>query len=98
MFGGQIAAVSPDDIRGSGYVVHSLEASLWCLLRHDSYAAAVLTAVNLGEDTDTTGAVTGGLAGIVYGESGIPAQWIQSLARLEEVRRLAAQMNVAQMS
>ena len=55
------------DIRSSGYVVDSLEASLWALANTDSYKDAVLTAINLGDDTDTTGAICGGLAGIVYG-------------------------------
>ncbi len=55
------------DIRSSGYVVDSLEASLWALANSDSYKDAVLTAINLGDDTDTTGAICGGLAGIVYG-------------------------------
>ena len=91
VIGGRIADAPADSIRGDGYVVHTLEASLWCLLRHDSYAATVLAAVNLGEDTDTTGAVAGGLAGIVYGETGIPAEWIQTLARLDDVRLLASQ-------
>jgi ADP-ribosyl-[dinitrogen reductase] hydrolase len=74
-----------DDIRGSGYVVHSLEASIWCLLHTSSYADAVLTAVNLGEDTDTTGAVTGGLAGLTYGWASIPADWVNVLAKRDAI-------------
>ena len=95
VFGGRIADAPADSIRGSGYVVHTLEASLWCLLRYDSYAETALAAVNLGEDTDTTGAVAGGLAGIVYGETGIPAEWTQTLARLDDVRLLAAELGNA---
>lgn len=56
-----------DEIDSSGYVVHTLEASLWCLAKYDNFRDTVLAAVNLGKDTDTTGAVAGGLAGIVYG-------------------------------
>lgn len=56
-----------DDIKSGGYVVDTLEASLWSILNSNSFEEAVLTAVNLGSDTDTTGAVAGGLAGIVYG-------------------------------
>ena len=79
-------------IASSGYVVHTLEAALWCLLRHDSYAATVLAAVNLGDDTDTTGAVAGGLAGLAYGEAGIPAEWLAVLARRADIENLAARL------
>ncbi|RTQ51479.1 ADP-ribosylglycohydrolase family protein [Hymenobacter gummosus] len=84
-----------DEISGSGYVLHTLEASLWCLLRYDSYAETVLAAVNLGEDTDTTGAVTGGLAGLYYGEQAIPPEWLQALARRADIEDLAARMAAA---
>jgi ADP-ribosyl-[dinitrogen reductase] hydrolase len=76
-------------IRGSGYVVHGLEAALWCVGRHGSYAEAVLAAVNLGEDTDTTGVVTGGLAGVMYGIEAIPKEWRDAIARRDEVMALA---------
>ena len=76
-------------IQSSGYVVHTLEASLWCLLNYDTYAATVLAAVNLGDDTDTTGAVAGGLAGLAYGEAGIPAEWLAGLARRADIEDLA---------
>jgi ADP-ribosyl-[dinitrogen reductase] hydrolase len=81
-----------DDINSSGYVVHTLEAALWCLLNHDTYAATVLAAVNLGEDTDTTAAVVGGLAGLVYGEAGIPAEWLADLARRDDIIDLAIRL------
>jgi len=77
-----------NDIRGSGYVVDALEAALWCLLTTDGYAAAVLRAVNLGEDTDTTAAIAGGLAGLAYGVSAIPADWRAELARESEIMAL----------
>ncbi len=80
------------DIRSSGYVVHTLEAALWCLLNHDTYAATVLAAVNLGEDTDTTGAVAGGLAGLAYGEATIPAEWLAGLARRADIEDLAQRL------
>lgn len=67
------------DIRSSGYVVDTLEAALWSLAQSHSFAETVLTAVNLGEDTDTIGAIAGGLAGILYGIEGIPAQWLDQL-------------------
>lgn len=68
-----------DEIKSSGFVLHTLEASVWCLLNTSSYEEAVLAAVNLGEDTDTTAAVVGGLAGIVYGYDSIPGDWIAEL-------------------
>jgi ADP-ribosyl-[dinitrogen reductase] hydrolase len=80
------------DIKSSGYVVHTLEAALWCLLNHDTYAATVLAAVNLGEDTDTTAAVVGGLAGLVYGEAGILAEWLADLARRDDIIDLAIRL------
>ena len=80
------------EISSSGYVVHTLEAALWCLLQHDSYAATVLAAVNLGDDTDTTGAVAGGLAGLAYGEVAIPAEWLATLARRADIEELAARL------
>lgn len=67
------------DIQSSGYVVHTLEAALWSLLNTSNYRDAVLKAVNLGSDTDTVAAVTGGLAGIMYGFKGIPEEWIEGL-------------------
>ena len=71
------------EIKSSGYVVDTLEAALWSLLKSDSYASAVLCAVNLGDNTDTVGAVTGALAGILYGYEGIPAQWLKKLKKRE---------------
>jgi ADP-ribosylglycohydrolase len=70
-------------IRSGGYVIDTLEAALWCFLTTDSYAECVLKAVNLGEDTDTTAAVAGGLAGLLYGVDAIPEEWLATLARRE---------------
>ncbi len=67
------------EIMSTGYVVHTLEAALWCLAHTESYEECVLAAVNLGEDTDTTAAVAGALAGIVYGYEGIPTRWLRKL-------------------
>ena len=68
-----------DAIASGGYVLHTFEAALWCLANTHSYRDCVLTAVNLGSDTDTTGAVAGALAGIVYGIDGIPQEWLDEL-------------------
>ena len=61
----------------------TFEASLWCLLNTNSYKEAVLKAINLGDDTDTTGAVTGGLAGIIYGFDEFPKEWVDELKSKE---------------
>ncbi|MBF9224367.1 ADP-ribosylglycohydrolase family protein [Hymenobacter ruricola] len=91
-----LAGTLPDQpesaISSSGYVVDTLEAALWCLLEHNTYAATVLAAVNLGDDTDTTGAVAGGLAGLTYGEAAIPAEWLGVLARRADIEDLAARL------
>ncbi|MEN9948495.1 MAG: hypothetical protein RL106_1318 [Bacteroidota bacterium] len=76
-------------IQSSGYVMHTLEASIWCLLNSHSYSEVVLKAVNLGKDTDTTAAVTGGLAGLIYGFDAIPKEWVSQLARKKDIEELA---------
>lgn len=89
---GTLPTLPEDQLSASGYVVHTLEAALWCLLRHDSYPATVLAAVNLGDDSDTTGAVAGGLAGLAYGGAAIPAEWLAVLARRADIENLAARL------
>jgi ADP-ribosyl-[dinitrogen reductase] hydrolase len=74
---------APPAIRGSGYVVKSLEAALWAFHGTADFREAVLRAVNLGDDADTTGAVCGQLAGACWGEHGIPAEWRKDLAGRE---------------
>ena len=76
---------SEKEIRGSGYVVHSLEAALWCFANTDSFEDAILRATNLGEDADTTAAVCGQLAGAYYGADGIPATWLERLVMRAEI-------------
>jgi ADP-ribosylglycohydrolase len=88
VFESDISKMPENVISGSGYVLHTLEASLWCLLTTNSYKDAVLKAVNLGEDTNTTGAVTGALAGLYYGAETIPAEWLEVLARREAIEQL----------
>ncbi|MGM9925562.1 MAG: ADP-ribosylglycohydrolase family protein [Bacillus sp. (in: firmicutes)] len=85
-----IASYPEETIKSSGYVIHTLEAAFWCLLTTSSYKKAVLKAVNLGEDTDTVGAVTGGLAGLCYGFDMIPSEWIDTIARRKDIEDLAA--------
>lgn len=76
------------EIESSGYVVHTLEASIWCLLTTTNYKEAVLKAVNLGNDTDTTGAVTGGLAGLIYGFTAIPENWVAVIRKQDDINQL----------
>ncbi len=78
------------EIESSGYVAHSLEAALWCVEGTDSFRDAILLAANLGDDADTTAAITGQLAGALYGVQGIPAAWRERVAwgaRIEDLAR-----------
>ena len=74
-----------DDVRGRTFVVGSLECVIHCLLNTDNYKDAVLKAVNFGDDTDTTAAICGGLAGIYYGYDSIPKEWINTINKIDEV-------------
>jgi len=76
-------------IMGSGYVADSLEAALWCFARHNNFRDTILEAVNLGDDTDTTAAIAGQLAGATYGVTGIPSSWIDRLHLAQEITSLA---------
>ena len=69
-----------DTIRSSGYVVHTLEAALWSVARTGDFRNAVLLAANLADDADTVAAITGQLAGALYGVAGIPGSWLERLA------------------
>ncbi|NBP70650.1 MAG: ADP-ribosylglycohydrolase family protein [Cytophagia bacterium] len=86
---GQLPDLPEEKIYSSGYVLHTLEASIWCFLNSGSFKEAVLKAVNLGGDTDTTACVTGALAGLYYGKGAIPSEWIDVLARKEDIILLA---------
>lgn len=77
-------------ILSGGYVVDSLESTVYCLTTTDNYHDAVLKAVNLGGDTDTTAAICGGLAGIYYGFDSIPIEWTDAIPQLDEVVSLCA--------
>ncbi len=95
MLKGNIQDLPEGRIKSTGYVLDTLEASVWCLMTTENYRDAVLKAVNLGEDTDTTGAVTGGLAGLLYGYKSIPEEWIDLLARKDDIEDLAARVKRA---
>ncbi|WP_255206196.1 ADP-ribosylglycohydrolase family protein [Janthinobacterium sp. BJB401] len=86
---GSFIGKTEQQIRGTGYCVESLEAALWCFFNTDSLEEAVLRAVNLGEDADTTGAIVGQLAGAYYGAQAIPARWLDVLAMRGDIEELA---------
>jgi ADP-ribosyl-[dinitrogen reductase] hydrolase len=87
---GSFGSKQPPDIRGSGWVVQSLEAALWAFHDAASFEEAVLRAVNLGDDADTTGAVCGQFAGAFWGESGIPKSLRTGLARYDMIDKALA--------
>ena len=89
---GDIHQLREDKIFSETYVIYTLEASVWCLLTTDNYREAVLKAVNLGYDTDTTAAMTGGLAGLIYSCKNIPGKWMEQIARLEDIEELAERL------
>lgn len=77
-----------EEILSDGYVVHTLEAAIWCLGNTTSFKEAVLKAVNLGEDTDTVASVTGSLAGMYYKMDGIPEEWLEKIVRKQDIDEL----------
>jgi ADP-ribosylglycohydrolase len=87
-----ISSLPESSIKSGGFVIDTFEAALWSFLTTDSYRTAVLKAVNLGEDTDTTAAITGALAGLAYGIKAIPTVWLEMLAGYGDIRRLSGAM------
>ena len=83
---------SRNQIKSGGYVLHSLEAALWCVWNAHSFSEAVLLAANLGHDADTTAAITGQLAGALYGAGSIPPHWLQKLYWADRIEQLALQL------
>lgn len=81
----EFAKVPESDIKSSGYVVDSLEAAVWSLITTESFEEGLLKAVNLGDDSDTVGAIAGGLAGLFYGYYNIPVEWSGSIIKGEEI-------------
>ncbi len=89
-----IEKLNRDEIKSDSYVVHTLEAAVWCLLTTNSYEDCVLTAVNLGSDTDTTAAVAGALAGALYSYGAIPKQWRDTLLKRDAIESLCEKVFV----
>lgn len=77
---GALADLPGPEIQSGGFVVHTLEATLWCLLNSDSYEETVLKAVDLGRDADTTACVAGAAAALCWGRDSIPEEWVNGLA------------------
>ena len=82
------ARTPENQIRSSGYVVDTLEAVVWSLINTDAFDQALLKAVNLGDDTDTVGAIAGGLAGLYYGYDQIPKEWLSAIKRREWIEEM----------
>jgi len=83
----------PPQIRGSGYVIHTLEAAMWAFHTTENFRDGALAVVNLGEDADTTGAVYGQIAGAFYAADGIPAEWRSKLAMRELIEQRATELH-----
>jgi ADP-ribosylglycohydrolase len=90
--GGSFKRLNPPEIKGSGYVVKSLEAALWAFFHSNTFAEGALLAANLGDDADTTAAVYGQLAGAFYGEPGLPRSWLDKVADRKLIETLAGQL------
>ena len=82
-----------EDVKSSGYVRHTYEAAWWCIDNTSSFEEAVIEAVNLGGDADTIGAVTGQIAGRIYGETGIPDWMYEGLYAADAIRHLAQDLH-----
>ena len=95
LFKENFATLPEDEIRSSGYVLSTLEAVIWCSLNTDDYKTLMLTAVNLGGDTDTVGAIAGGIGGLAYGLQQIPEDWLKVLKRREYLENLAEKFYLA---
>lgn len=89
---GDVAGWDPATIAGTGYVVDSLRAALWCFATTEDFASAVLKAANLGDDADTTAAICGQLAGAYYGVQGIPQDWREKIAMADTINALSDQL------
>ena len=88
-----ISRLDVNEIRTSGYIVDTLEATIWVLLNTDTFNQAIIGAINLGDDTDTVGACTGGLAGIIYGADQMNEDWKNSLLMYDYIKELCGEFD-----
>jgi ADP-ribosyl-[dinitrogen reductase] hydrolase len=89
---GEFLDKSYQDIKGSGYIVQSLEAALWCFYKTDNFRDAILMSANLGDDADTTAAICGQIAGAFYGLETIPIEWRRKIAWSEDIHDKAKKL------
>jgi len=92
---GSFKRKEPPAIKGSGYVVESLEAALWAFHKADTFETGALLAVNLGDDADTTGAVYGQIAGAYFGIENIPARWRASIVQADLILGIADMLHAS---
>ena len=90
-----ISLFNIDDIKSTGYVVDTLEAVLWSILNTSSYKEAIIVAINLGDDTDTVGAITGSIAGLIYGSKDIPNTWSSKLRNIDFIKKLCSKFEAS---
>ena len=88
-----ISKLDIDEIKSSGYIVDTLEATIWVLLNTNNFNQAIIGAINLGDDTDTVGACTGGLAGIIYGADQMNENWKKSLLKYDYIEKLCEEFD-----
>lgn len=89
---GSFKKKNPPEIKGTGYVVKSMEAALWAFYHSSNFKDGCLMAVNLGDDSDTTGAIYGQLAGAFYGIESIPIDWSEKLAKRDLIEKMALKL------
>ncbi|MBR1376287.1 MAG: ADP-ribosylglycohydrolase family protein [Bacilli bacterium] len=95
ILGSDISKLTIDDIKSTGYVLYTLEAVLWVILNTNNYAEAIVGAINLGGDTDTIGAITGSIAGLLYGTKSIPENWINDLKEYNYLQKMCSKFEAS---
>ena len=96
LFNHQFHALPETEIQSTGYVLYTLEASVWCFLNSENYKESVLKAVNLGGDTDTIAALTGALSGLYYGYESIPEDWILRIANKKLIHEVLDKIDLSE--
>lgn len=88
-----IIDLAENNLKSGGYVIEVLESSIWYFLKKDDFESTVISIINIGHDTDTSAAITGGLAGLYYGSENMPEYWRYSLSRYEDILDLSERLN-----